>query len=126
MGRHGHPTAALHDAGPFPPIGDDAFLSDREVSALVAPGGAVEWLCLPRPDAPSVFGALLDRSAGAFRLAPAHALHPSHRRYLPGTMVLETTWRTPTDRAPAVPSASLTGRSGGHPTRATTRRPASP
>ena len=35
---------------PIPPIGDYAFLSDCEVSALVAPGGSVEWLCLPRPD----------------------------------------------------------------------------
>jgi GH15 family glucan-1,4-alpha-glucosidase len=91
-----HPYGARIDAGPFPQIRDYGFLSDCEVSALVAPGGAVEWLCLPRPDAPSVFGALLDRSAGAFHVAPTHALHPSHRRYLPGTMVLETTWQTPT------------------------------
>lgn len=91
---HDLPTA--HHAGPFPPIREYAFLSDCEVCALVAPGGAVEWLCLPRPDAPSVFGALLDRSAGRFGLAPTHALHPSHRRYVPGTLVLETMWQTPT------------------------------
>jgi GH15 family glucan-1,4-alpha-glucosidase len=89
-------AAPAYDSGPFPQIRDYAFLSDCEVSALVAPGGAVEWLCLPRPDSPSVFGAALDRSAGAFALAPAQALHPSHRRYVPGTMVLETTWQTST------------------------------
>ncbi len=80
----------------FPPIASYAFLSDCEVSGLVAPDGAVEWLCLPRPDAPSVFGALLDRSAGHFRFAPGAASVPDQRRYLPGTNVLETTWHTPT------------------------------
>ena len=86
----------MSPASPFPAIADYAFLSDCEVSALVAPGGAVEWLCLPRPDAPSVFGALLDRSAGSFSLSPARVDVPSHRRYMPGSMVLETTWQTPT------------------------------
>jgi GH15 family glucan-1,4-alpha-glucosidase len=80
----------------FPPIASYAFLSDCEVSGLVAPDGAVEWLCLPRPDAPSVFGALLDRTAGHFRFAPGAASVPDQRRYLPGTNVLETTWHTPT------------------------------
>ena len=60
--------------------------------ALVAPSGDVEWMCLPRPDSPSVFGAILDRDAGTFRVGPADALVPASRRYLPGTMVLETTW----------------------------------
>ncbi|PPL20321.1 glycoside hydrolase family 15 protein [Microterricola pindariensis] len=81
---------------PFPPIADYAFLSDCEVSTLIAPDGGVEWLCLPRPDAPSVFGALLDRSAGSFRFGPSGARVPQQRRYLPGTMVLETTWHTAT------------------------------
>ena len=80
----------------FPPIGDYAFLSNCEQNCLVAPDGAVEWLCLPRPDSPSVFGALLDRTAGAFRFGPANAQVPQNRRYVPGTMVLETTWQTPT------------------------------
>jgi GH15 family glucan-1,4-alpha-glucosidase len=47
-------------------------------------------------DGPSVFAALLDRGAGWFRLGPADLMVPSGRRYLPGTMVLETTWGTPT------------------------------
>jgi GH15 family glucan-1,4-alpha-glucosidase len=78
----------------FPPIAGYAFLSDCETVALVAPGGSVEWLCLPRVDSPSVFGALLDRDAGYFRLSPAGVEVPASRRYLPGTMVLETSWRT--------------------------------
>jgi GH15 family glucan-1,4-alpha-glucosidase len=79
----------------FPPIAEYAFLSDCENQALIAADGSVEWLCLPRPDAPSVFGALLDRSAGFFRFGPSKARVPDQRRYLPGTMVLETTWHTP-------------------------------
>ena len=80
----------------FPPIADYGLLSNCEQSCLVAPNGAVEWLCLPRPDSPSVFGALLDRSAGTFRFGPTNAQVPQQRRYLPGTMVLETTWQTAT------------------------------
>ncbi len=80
----------------FPPIADYAFLSNCEQNCLVAPDGSVEWLCLPRPDSPSVFGALLDRAAGKFRFGPTSTQVPQHRRYVPGTMVLETTWQTPT------------------------------
>ena len=78
----------------FPPIGDYAFLSDCETTALVAPNGNVEWLCLPRMDSPSVFGAILDRDAGGFRVGPADVNVPAARRYIPGTMVLETSWET--------------------------------
>jgi alpha,alpha-trehalase len=81
-------------ASPFPPIAQYGFLSDCETCALVAPSGNVEWLCLPRFDSPSVFGAMLDRDAGAFRLGPDGVEVPADRRYLPGTMVLETSWGT--------------------------------
>ena len=80
------------DTSGFPPIADYGFLSDCETSCLVAPNGAVEWLCLPRPDSPSVFGSLLDRTAGLFRFGPTNTQVPHQRRYLPGTMILETTW----------------------------------
>jgi GH15 family glucan-1,4-alpha-glucosidase len=78
----------------FPPISDYAFLSDCENSCLIAPTGAVEWLCLSKPHDPSVFATLLDRSAGSFRLSPADSAVPAHRQYVPGTMILETTWQT--------------------------------
>ena len=71
----------------FPDIADYAFLSDCEISTLIAPDGSVEWLCLPRPDSPSVFGALLDHAAGNFRFGPSGidvpepaALRPRHQR----------------------------------------------
>ena len=85
-----------HSSGNFPGIGDYAFLSDCEANCLIAPSGAIEWMCVPRPDSPSVFTALLDRAGGSFRVAPFGVAVPAARRYLPGTLVLETTWQTPT------------------------------
>jgi alpha,alpha-trehalase len=80
---------------PFPPIEDYAFLSDLHTGALVAPDGAVDWLCVPSFDSPSVFGSLLDRGAGVFRLGPFAINVPTARSYVPGTNVLVTTWKTP-------------------------------
>jgi alpha,alpha-trehalase len=80
---------------PFPPIASYGFISDCHTGALIAPDGGLGWLCVPRFDAPSVFGTLLDRQAGYFRLAPFGSNVPSSRRYEPGTNILETTWHTP-------------------------------
>ena len=80
---------------PFPPIASYAFISDCHTGALVAPDGAIDWLCVPRFDSPSVFGSLLDRQAGFFRVAPFGINHPTAVAYEPGTNVLETTWKTP-------------------------------
>jgi GH15 family glucan-1,4-alpha-glucosidase len=81
---------------PFPPIADYACLSDCHTGALVASDGGVGWLCVPAFDSPSVFGTLLDRAAGYFRLGPFGIHHPAARAYEPGTNVLVTTWKTPT------------------------------
>ncbi len=80
---------------PFPPIAEYAFISDCHTGALIAPDGAIDWLCVPRFDAPSVFGSLIDREAGFFRFAPYGINHPTTRIYEPGTNVLQTTWKTP-------------------------------
>ncbi|MFM1722006.1 glycoside hydrolase family 15 protein [Rhodococcus sp. PAM 2766] len=80
----------------YPPIDDYAFLSDCETNCLVARNGSVEWMCIPRPDSPSVFGSILDRSAGHFRIGPYGQNVPAARRYLPGGLILETTWQTQT------------------------------
>jgi GH15 family glucan-1,4-alpha-glucosidase len=89
------PVQSAAAPSPFPPIADYAFLSDCHTGALVAPDGSIDWLCVPRFDAPSVFGTLLDREAGSFRLAPFGTSVPSGRYYEPGTNVLVTTWKTP-------------------------------
>ncbi|MFN8624236.1 MAG: glycoside hydrolase family 15 protein [Chloroflexota bacterium] len=86
----------------FPPIEQLAFLADGETAALIGPDGAVEWLCLPRIDEPSVFGTLLDRGAGRWTLAPTDPAATMTRRYHPGSLVLETTWTTATGRVAVI------------------------
>jgi GH15 family glucan-1,4-alpha-glucosidase len=80
---------------PFPPIADYGFLSNCHTGALVAPDGSIDWLCLPRFDSPSVFGTLLDRQGGMFRLGPFDVNVPTSRRYEPGTNTLVTDWHSP-------------------------------
>jgi GH15 family glucan-1,4-alpha-glucosidase len=52
-------------------------------------------MCLPHFDSPSVFGAMLDRGAGSWRVGPYGVYVPAGRRYIPGTNAIETTWMTP-------------------------------
>jgi GH15 family glucan-1,4-alpha-glucosidase len=80
---------------PFAPIAEYAFLSNCHTGALIAPDGAVDWLCVPAFDSPSIFGSLLDRGSGFFRFGPFGIRHPAQRWYEPGTNVLVTTWKTP-------------------------------
>ena len=88
-------TQSAAAPSPFTPIADYAFLSDCHTGALVAPDGGIDWLCVPRFDSPSVFGTLLDRAAGVFRVGPFGINVPTARHYDPGTNVLVTTWKTP-------------------------------
>ena len=88
-------TQSAAAPSPFTPIADYAFLSDCHTGALVAPDGGIDWLCVPRFDSPSVFGTLLDRAAGVFRVGPFGINVPTARQYDPGTNVLVTTWKTP-------------------------------
>lgn len=78
----------------FAPIGDYGVLGDGLSAALVAADGSVDWWAVPSMDAPPVFAAILDpEDGGAFTLEPA-VPYQAERRYLPGTNVLETTFRT--------------------------------
>ena len=90
------------------PIGDYALLSDCRSAALVGRDGSVDWMCLPRFDAPSVFCRLLDPAGGRFAIRPAGEFL-SRRRYLAHTMVLETTFTVP-DGTAVLTDAMAVGR----------------
>jgi GH15 family glucan-1,4-alpha-glucosidase len=88
------PVQSAAAPSPFPPIADYGFLSNCHTAALVAPGGAIGWLCVPSFDSASVFGTLLDRQAGEFRVGPFGVDVPTARAYEAGTNTLVTTWHT--------------------------------
>ncbi len=79
------------------PIEDYALLSNCRSAALVSRDGRIDWLCLPRYDSGSMFGALLgDESHGAWSLRPADPDARATRRYDGDTFVLVTRWETAT------------------------------
>src|SRR6266849_31172 len=87
--------AAVGEARGSQPIAEYGLLADCNSAALVARDGSIDWLCLPRYDSQSVFGRILDPGAGHWSIRPAGAF-TSERSYLPGTLVLETTFTTDT------------------------------
>src|SRR5215212_5823283 len=81
--------------GDFRPIADYGLLADCTSAALVDRAGSIGWLCLPHYDSPAVFSRLLDPAAGHWAIRPAADFHAT-RRYLPGSLVVETTFTTAT------------------------------
>src|SRR6202165_669695 len=79
----------------YPPISEYAFISDCYSMALVSGSGSIDWCCMPRVDAASIFGRLLDWKQGGSRsVAPVEPHAPSFQAYLEASLVLETTFRT--------------------------------
>jgi len=80
------------------PIEDYALISDLHTGALVSRSGSIDWLCLPRFDSPSVFGALLGTEEhGRWLLEPDQpGARVLSRDYLDSSFILQTRWRTGT------------------------------
>jgi GH15 family glucan-1,4-alpha-glucosidase len=79
--------------GRYPAIADYALIGDCHSAALVSRAGSIDWCCMPRFDGGSVFGRLLDWDRGGYcSVTPTGSDLQSTRRYLDGTLVLETTF----------------------------------
>ncbi len=80
-------------------IADYAVIGDGRSAALVCRDGSIDWLCWPRFDSPSIFGAVLDAEhGGSWRVAPRGAV-PAGRRYLDDSNVLASDFAAPGGRA---------------------------
>ena len=91
-------------------IEDHGAVGNLRTVGLVARDGAIDWLCLPQLDAPSVFAALLDAERGGrFRIAPDGDGRLGEQRYLDATNVLQTTFDTAGGRLAIVDFLPLTG-----------------
>jgi len=78
-------------------IEDYALIGDCHTAALVGNDGSIDWLCMPRFDSASVFGALLgDPDHGRWKLAPTQEVVETSRHYLEDTFILVTRWVTKT------------------------------
>jgi GH15 family glucan-1,4-alpha-glucosidase len=77
----------------FQPIAEYGLLADCNSAALVDRNGSIDWLCLPRYDSPALFARILDPGAGHWSIRPTETF-VSERRYVPGTLVVETTFTT--------------------------------
>lgn len=88
-------TFRLHEqTNEYMPIADYAIIGDKRTCALVGIDGSIDWLCVPRFDSPSVFGALLDsRKGGSFKIHPKSREFESRQYYDGPTNVLITEFR---------------------------------
>jgi GH15 family glucan-1,4-alpha-glucosidase len=78
------------------PIAEHGLIGDLHTAALVGTDGTIDWYCCPRFDAPSVFGAILDRARGGhYRIAPDGEGWTSKQLYFPDTNVLITRFLSP-------------------------------
>jgi len=84
-------------------IEDYAIIGDCKTAALVGRDGSIDWLCWPRFDSAACFAALLGTpDNGRWLLAPNDPVLVVRRRYLPGTLILETEFQTETGCAAIV------------------------
>lgn len=70
-----------------------SFIADGERGAIVAPDGAIVWLCLPAWDGPAVFSALLG-GPGGYAITPADPRYVWGGHYEPGSLIWRSRWIT--------------------------------
>jgi alpha,alpha-trehalase len=97
----------------FHPIADYGLLADCNSAALLSREGSLDWLCMPRYDSPAVFARILDPEAGHWSIRPAGAFE-TERRYVPGTLVIETTFTTEAGRVRLRDAMALADGQRGH------------
>ena len=107
------PSPAMRRASDFRPIADYGLLADCTSAALVDRDGSIDWLCMPHYDSPAVFARILDPNAGHWSIAPVEA-STSERRYLPGTLVIETTFTTESGTARLIDAMTFAPGQRGH------------
>src|SRR5881398_2563677 len=106
-------TVAERRASGFQPIAAYGLLADCTSAALVDRDGSIDWLCMPHYDSPAVFARILDPNAGHWSIAPVEA-STSERRYLPGTLVIETTFTTESGTARLIDAMTFAPGQRGH------------
>src|SRR4051794_30961538 len=90
------PAAAPAAArGASTPIGEHGLLADCNSAALVDRDGSIDWLCLPRYDSDAIFARVLDPDGGHWSIRPVGE-YTVERRYVHGSLVIETTFTTAT------------------------------
>jgi alpha,alpha-trehalase len=100
-------------AGPSQPVANYGLLADCNSAALVDRAGSIDWLCLPRYDSDAVFARLLDPDAGHWSIRPT-APYRAERRYLRGTLVVETTFTTDTGQVKLTDAMAFAEGQRGH------------
>ena len=76
--------------GDYLPIEDYGVVGNMRTAALVGKNGAVDWLCFPHFDSPSVFAAVLDTERGGHCRIEINGGYACRQVYLPDTNVLVT------------------------------------
>ena len=78
---------------PLRTIGDHGIIGDMQTAALVARDGAIDYLCWPYLDSPTIFADLLDNEkGGAFTIEPELENPRNLQLYIPDTNLLVTRW----------------------------------
>src|SRR3954467_5258878 len=106
-------AATVGERGAFTPIGEYGLLADCNSAALVGRHGAIDWLCLPRYDSDAIFARILDPDGGHWSIRPAGE-YTVERRYVPGTLVVETTFTTDAGAVRVRDAMAFAPGQGGH------------